>query len=159
MDLAIQAIASLSTAKSLVLLHQQKTPGFVSNDCLVTARFIFRNSQLWRVFNTKSSLGQGLSSPICPSNEGFWLPVLTEGQKMYTALQSPQGVPLYRGERKSGFLGILGNTLVIRRLVGYMSTGRLKLEYLLYYKACGDHVEVNISISTLCEPLFMSTSI
>ena len=142
--LAVQAIASDSTARGLFYAQQEGYKGFENkNDVLATAQFIYRNNRLFDVLNTKDPRGTFDRSPLRPSSERVES-ILKDSYEMLSALTDQHGTPLYRGDRKCGFLGLLGDILVIKLLLRHIENGKLPLEYLLFYKACQDHLEVSM---------------
>ena len=60
---------------------------------------------------------------------------------MVKKLKQMDGTYIYQGDCRCGFLGLMGNILVIKDLLGQVKDGKLKLEYLLFYKSCQDRLE------------------
>ena len=55
--------------------------------------------------------------------------------------------PMYLGRRKTPFLGLVGATMAVRSILDEMRNGTVDLDYLLFYKASQDHVEILFSAS------------
>ena len=147
--LCLQLVASKRVVDSLNQLHDDKAHGFDNRDTQVTARCIEILHNLTHVMNTKKT-GKDCLGPDAPIRVETFHETekyLTEGWEMLSSLTDHKGVPLWKGSKRTAFLGFLGNIMIIRCLVTvHMKSGILRLEFLLYFRCCQDELEARKKI-------------
>ena len=98
-------------------------------------------SQLFHIFNTKNAPFRGTDAPLSKAGWAQTTSIFSEAWKILTSLTDCNGTPVYQTPRHTAIHGLCGNILVIQLLVGQLGDV-IRLEYILFYRACQDHIEV-----------------
>ncbi len=87
-SLAVQAIASNSTAKSLRWLQEHGIDGFEDNDVIVTAEFFELNNDFFDILNSRGTGASGFKSALTRINIHEILSVFQMVKEVYQSLDS-----------------------------------------------------------------------
>ena len=132
-------------------MNQEGVSGFEDQDCKTTAEFIQLHNDLLDVLNSKKLNDPGYKQARTEKNALETTQLFEKIRSMYDSLEAK--VPhdktkelvqkkILRTKRFTGFLGILTAMAGVERMIGYMSTKKLKLSFLCCYKLVQDHLEI-----------------
>jgi len=140
--LAIQAVASRSTATALRFCYEQGIPGLDEKDVIVTADFIDLHDKVFDILNSRSEKASRLKAALTPDNADQPKDVFNDLLSCYKDLSGSDGKSMLQGRRKCGFLGLLACVEAVKHLLNDMKEGRLSLDCLRCYKFSQDHLEI-----------------
>ena len=160
--LAVQAIASNSTAQTLRWAHENELEGFESSDVLVTAEFLENHDKVFDLLNSKSKFGKGFKAALSADNFQRASEQFKDFISMYECLETIvparkrrkdakkakrrkvkkiKWTKVIHSPRKTGPLGLIATIKSICGLYDDMKSGKLDLQYLCTYKLSQDHLE------------------
>ena len=133
-------------------MNQEGVSGFEDQDCKTTAEFIQLHNDLLDVLNSKKLNDPGYKQARMEKNALQTGQLFNKVRSMYDSLEAkvPAGDKttklvqkrILQTKRFTGFLGILTAMDGVERMIGYMSTNKLKLSFLCCYKLVQDHLEI-----------------
>ena len=141
-NLAAQTLSS-SVADALEFcegkLHEM--PQF--DGCGPTVKFIRVFDRLFDVLNSRNPRANSFKAPIRKTNYEFVRTFLDNACEYIKGLKGPDGQPILKSKRKTGFLGFLVCAEAVRGLAkDLVCEENPVLKYLLTYKMSQDHLEL-----------------
>ncbi len=141
--LAAQTL-SASVADALQFLRDTGVPEFAN--CGPTIEFIRNIDRLFDFLNGRNPFGTGFKKPIYGNNIEYLKIKIIPLVKYLFSLNDPNGMPLYRGGRKTfviGFAAAVKSIFSIAELLLLPNDSYFK--YLLTYRFSQDHIELLFS--------------
>ena len=139
-NLAAQILSS-SVADALEYCEGKGMPQF--QGCGATVKFIRKFDRLFDVLNSRNPRAKNYKAPIRKTNYQFVKKFLDEACEHIKGLKGPEGQPLVKSQRKTGFLGFL---LCVEAVLGLakdlVCDDNPVLNYILTYKMSQDHLEL-----------------
>ena len=124
-------------------------PQFAGSEA--TVRFIRLFDHLFDVLNSRSCVGKGFKRGLSASTKYIWEPFLDSATKYIWALSSPDGQPMYKTRRKTGFIGYLASIQSTKNVfLDLVESKSYQIKYLLMYKFSQDHLELFFGAIRAC---------